>query len=261
MDLIKCMEFKNKTILVVGGASGIGQAVAMKMAQEGSNVVIADINQEAVDQTVGMITAQGGQVISFVGDATNGAYAQSLVEGTLQAFGSLHYLCNSAGKQTYGTVETTSLDTWKMTMSVNLDTIFLVSKFAIPAIRQAGGGAVVNISSVQGLQCQPNVSAYAASKGAVIALTRSMALDYAQENIRVNCICPGSIDTPLLREGAAQFGPLDEVIKEWGGHHPIGRIGKPTEIAEVAAFLFSAKAGFMLGQSVVVDGGLSIRIL
>ena len=126
----------------------------------------------------------------------------------------------------------------------------------VPEIRKQGGGAIVNISSVQGLQCQKNVAAYAASKGGAIALSRAMAMDYAHENIRVNCICPGSVDTPMLRYGAAQHGPLEEVLKEWGYNHPIQRIGKAEEIAQTALFLMSEGAGFMLGYPVVVDGGL-----
>ena len=203
----------------------------------------------------------GGAAISVIADVTKIIDAERISQEAVRHFGAIHYLCNSAGLQTYGTVETTDEATWDLTLAVNLKSMFLVSKFCVPEIRKAGGGAIVNISSVQGLKCQPDVSAYAASKGGAIALTRSMALDYAQHNIRVNCICPGSVDTPLLRFGAAKHGPEEEILKEWGSHHPIGRIGKPEEIAKTVLFLFSEDAGFMLGQAVVVDGGLLSRIL
>ncbi len=158
-------------------------------------------------------------------------------------------------------METTDESLWDRTLDVNLKGMFLTAKFAIPEIKKQGGGAVVNISSVQGLVCQRNVAAYATSKGGAIALTRAMAMDYARDNIRVNCICPGSIDTPLLRYGAGQHGPLEEVLKEWGKMHPIGRIGKAEEIAKTVLFLWSDDAGFLLAQPIVVDGGLISGIL
>jgi NAD(P)-dependent dehydrogenase (short-subunit alcohol dehydrogenase family) len=146
-------------------------------------------------------------------------------------------------------------------MNVNLKSIFLVSQRVLPQIRNNGGGGIVNISSLQGLRCQKNIMAYATSKGGVIALSRSMGLDYAAEGISVNCICPGSVDTPMLRYGAGQHGDEDEIIKEWGSHHPIGRIGTPTEIAKTTMFLWSPDSNFMVGQPVVVDGGLGSIIL
>lgn len=255
------MRFKDRTVVVAGGGSGIGQATAMAAAAEGAGILIADINEETARTTQEKIRAAGGRCHIVIGDATQSEMAQRIAREAIAQFGRIDFLCNSAGLQTYGTVETTDEETWDLTMNVNLKTIYLVSKYCIPEIRKQGGGAVVNISSVQGLRCQENVSAYAASKGAVISMTRSMALDYARENIRVNCICPGSIDTPLLRYGAAQHGELEEVLKQWGGQHPIGRIGTAEEIAQVVLFLFSDAAGFIVGQPIVADGGLMSRIL
>ena len=210
------MRFKNKVAIITGGGSGIGRATALLMAQEGASVVIADIHPKNAEAAVAAIQATGGSAISVVADVTKIEDAEAITQKTLEAFGAVHYLCNSAGLQTYGTVIDTEEDVWDRTLNVNLKSMYLVSKFAIPEIIKNGGGAVVNITSVQGLKCQPNVSAYAASKGGVIALTRSMALDFARDNVRVNCICPGSIDTPLLRYGAAEHGELETVLKEWG---------------------------------------------
>lgn len=254
-------KFENKTAVVAGGGSGIGRATAIALASEGASVAIIDINEENAQGTADEISAAGGSAIALPADVTKMAEAGQAVNKAVSTFGGINYLCNSAGLQSYGTVVTTDEETWDRTMAVNVKSMFIVSKFCIPEIVKQGGGAVVNISSVQGLRCQSNVAAYATSKGAAIALTRSMALDHAHENIRVNCICPGSIDTPMLRYGAAKHGDEEEVLKLWGSHHPIGRVGKAEEIAQTVLFLFSESSGFMIGQPLVVDGGLMSKIL
>lgn len=255
------MRFKAKTAVIAGAGSGIGRATAQLMAREGAQVVVADIDDDHARETLDLIQKEGGRGITVVGDLTEAEVARRVAETAVEHFGRIDYLCNSAGLQTYGTVETTDEATWDRTIDVNLKSIFLLSKYCIPEIKKQGKGAVVNISSVQGLSCQSNVSAYAASKGGAIALTRAMALDYAPHNIRVNCICPGSIDTPMLRYGAGEHGDADEVIRSWGADHPIGRVGTPEEVAETVAFLFSDAAGFILGRPIVVDGGLISKIL
>jgi len=255
------MRFTSQTAVVTGGGSGIGRATALAFAAEGGRVAVADIDGEKARETAAAIEARGGRALAVTADLTRGEDAARLTEAAVGAFGGIRYLCHSVGLQTYGTVETTDEATWDRTLAVNLKSMFLVAKYCVPAIRRQGGGAIVNISSVQGLRCQANVSAYAASKGGAIALTRSMALDYAPDNIRVNCICPGSIDTPLLRYGAAAHGEVEAVLQEWGRQHPIGRIGTAEEVAQTVLFLFSDAAGFMLGQPIVVDGGLISRIL
>ena len=156
----------------------------------------------------------------------------------------------------------TDEDTWDRTLSVNLKGIYLAAKYCVPEMIKGGGGAIVNVASVQGLMSQPNVAAYAASKGAVIAMTRTMALDHAKDNIRVNSLCPGSIDTPLLRFAADMISPEDPAgaIVEWGKLHPLGRVGQPSEMAEVVLFLVSDAASFMTGAAVVADGGLTIGL-
>lgn len=251
---------KGKVAIVTGGASGIGEAIAMEAAKAGAIVVIADINEAAGQKTIEHIEQTGSQGHFIKTDVTQAKAIRELKVSASQ-LGPIQYLANSAGLQTYGTVDTTSEELWDRTMDVNLKSMFLVSAQIVPEIRKNGGGGIVNISSIQGLRCQKNVLAYATSKGAVIAMTRSMGLDYAAEGIYVNCICPGSIDTPLLRYGASQHGPVEEVLQEWGNHHPIGRIGSATEIAQTAIFLWSPNSNFIVGQAIVADGGLGSIIL
>ena len=250
---------KGKVAVVVGGASGIGEGIALEASKSGAKVVIVDINAEKGHVLVDRIVKSGGEALFVETDVTDSSQVKKMAEAA-DHFGEVKFLANSPGLQTYGTVDSTSEEDWDRTLNVNMKSIFLVSKEIIPLIRKNGGGGVVNISSIQGLRCQNNVLAYATSKGAVIAMTRSMGLDYAREGISVNCICPGSVDTPLLRFGAAEHGPLEDVLNEWGEHHPIGRIGTPEEIAKTTMFLWSPDSNFMIGQPVIVDGGLGSSI-
>ena len=251
---------KDKVAIVTGGASGIGRAIAEEAARHGGWVVVVDINDAEGKKTVDNIVENGGSAIYAHTDVTSSSSIERMVIEAEQ-LGPIKYLANSAGLQTYGTAETTSEETWDETLDVNLKSMFLVCQQVIPQIRRNGGGGIVNISSLQGLRCQKNVLAYATSKAAAIGLTRAMGVDYAEEGISVNCICPGSIDTPMLRYGAGEHGDADEVIKKWGRNHPIGRIGTPQEIAKAAMFLWSPDSSFMVGQPMVVDGGLGSIIL
>ena len=256
------MRFEGKTAVVTGAATGIGQATALAFAREGANVALADVNVAALDETLNQIKSEGGVGIALTVDVSDSVQAQNMARETVAAFGAIHYLVASAGIQTYGSVVDTDEATWDRTIAVNLKGVYLAARFCVPEIAKAGGGAVVNVASVQGLMSQPNVAAYAASKGAVIAMTRTMALDHAKDNIRANSLCPGSINTPMLRSSAEIFSPGDPkaALDEWGGLHALGRIGTPAEMAQVALFLASDAASFMTGAAVVADGGLSIRL-
>jgi len=172
--------------------------------------------------------------------------------------GRLDALVCSVGLQSYGTVETTSVRDWDEVMAVNVRSMFLMAKYAVPLLRSSGGGAIVLVSSVQAVACQANVVAYAASKGAIVSMARAMAVDHAAERIRVNAVLPGSVDTPMLRASARRLNPDDPgaVVREWGRGHPMGRVATPAEVAEVCVFLASPLASFVTGAEVRVDGGL-----
>jgi len=250
------MRFINKTAIITGGGSGIGQAVAIEAASQGANVVVADIDDVSSEETIQMIHEFKGNSIAIPTDLKNHEQIKDLCLNTVKAFGSIDLLCYSAGIQTYGTVVNADEKLWDDTLDVNLKGMYLTAKYCIPEMIRQGGGSIVNISSVQAFACQKNVAAYAASKGGAVALSRAMAMDHASDNIRVNCICPGSIDTPMLKYGADKHGNAKEVIKEWGNNHPIGRVGKTSEVAKTVMFLWSEDSGFITAQPIIVDGGL-----
>lgn len=251
---------ESKVAIITGGGSGIGRAIAIEAAGRGAIVIVVDKDLEKAENTVREIEKKGFVGYAKCTDVTNEPAIKEMIDFAREK-GPIRYLANSAGCQTYGTAETTSLEDWDVTMDVNLKSMFLVIRNTLPEIRKNGEGAIVNISSIQGLRCQKNVLAYATAKGAVIAMTRSMGLDHAPEGIRINCICPGSVDTPMLRYGAGQHGPLEEVLEKWGSHHPIGRIGTAEEIAKTTLFLWHPDAAFIVGQAIIADGGLGSVIL
>lgn len=255
------MRFENKVALVTGAATGIGAATALAFGREGARVVLCDVNQTALDQRLAEMRAASADGVSIIADVSQRADARRMVTEAVAACGGIDYLIASAGIQTYGTVVDTDEDTWDRTLAVNAKGVYLAAKYCIPEMVKRGG-AIVNVASVQGLFSQPNVAAYSASKGAVIAMTRTMAIDHAADNIRANSLCPGSVDTPMLRHSAELFSPDDpeSALSEWGGLHTLGRIAQPEEMAQVALFLCSDAASFITGAAIVADGGLTIRL-
>src|SRR5215204_2118235 len=252
-------EFSGKVAIVTGGALGIGRAAARKLAREGASVVICSDREEQVEGTVAGLRDDGLEVRGLREDVTSSADMKRLMDFAAETYGGVDVLVNSAGVQRYGTVVETEEEVWDEVLDVNLKGIYLASRHAIPEMKKRGGGAIVNLSSVQAFASQKGVAAYTASKGAINALTRAMAVDHAQENIRVNAVCPASVDTPMLRWAADLFKgnkSAEETVEDWGRTHPLGRVAKPEEVAEVVAFLAGPRARFVTGSEYKVDGGL-----
>jgi len=248
---------------VAGGSLGIGRAAAVRLAAGGAAVVLCGRRAKAVAAAVAAIVAEGGSAVGVAADLATADGAKELVAAAVERFGGVDLLVNSAGIQRYGTVVDTAETTWDEVFAVNVKSIYLVSRLAIPAMRRRGGGAIVNVSSVQAFANQPGVAAYAASKAAINGLTRAMALDHAAEGIRVNVVCPGSVDTPMLRHSADRFrgdASQEATLVDWGRTHPLGRIARAEEVAEVIAFLLSDRASFVTGGEYKVDGGLMTQI-
>jgi len=244
-----------KRALIAGGASGIGRATALLFAREGAAISVVDLD-EVGSRAVGKeIDHDGSRAIFVPCDVTQAGDCQRAVEQTVRDLGGLDVLVNSAGIIRRANVLETTEAEWDQVMAVNVKSVFLLSKYAIPVLAEAGGGVIINVASGWGLVGGPRAAAYCASKGAVVQLTKSMALDHGRQNIRVNCICPGDTDTPMLRDEARQLGePMEQFLAE-AAERPLGRIGRPEDIAEAALYLASDASSFVTGTALVVDGG------
>lgn len=251
-------RFANKVVVITGAGSGIGRTAALAFAREGASVVIGDINEADGAETARQILDAGGFATAVTCDVRQPDDVQALIARAVADFGGIDVLYNNAGVVRYGTVEELSVEDWDFQIDTNLKGTFLACKYAIPRMRQRGGGAIVNTASVQAFASQKTVPAYAASKGGVVSLTTTIALDHAADNIRCNCIAPGTIRTPMVDQAADTFGPDDHegTIAAWGRLHPLGRVGTPEEVANLVLFLASDEAAFCTGGAYRVDGGL-----
>ncbi len=248
------MKLQNRCVVVTGAGSGIGRACALKFAEEGANVVVADINEKAAEETVKQIQGAGGNAVACKADVADPVSVASLVEATIQKYGQINALINNAAIQVNKTIEDTSFEEWNAQMAINVGGVFLCSKLFLPHLK-ATRGSIVSMSSVNGYFAEPSCAGYCATKAAIIGLTKAMAIDHGHEGIRVNCICPGYIDAGLA-EGyfQSQSDPAKARV-EAGKLHALWRIGKAEEVAQVAVFLASDDASFVTGSAYVVDGG------
>jgi NAD(P)-dependent dehydrogenase (short-subunit alcohol dehydrogenase family) len=244
-----------KRALITGGASGIGRTTALLFAREGAAVSVVDLDEVGGQAVVREIVNNGGKAIFVRCDVTQAKACQRVVQQTVSELGGLDILFNNAGIIRRATVIDTTEEEWDRVMAVNVKSIFLLSKYAIPVMAQAGGGVIINTASGWGLVGGRKAAAYCASKGAVVLLTKAMALDHGEQNIRVNCICPGDTDTPMLRDEARQLGESYEDLMAEAADRPLRRIGRPEDIAQAALYLASDASSFVTGATLVVDGG------
>lgn len=255
-------RFEGRSVIVTGGAKGIGAAICTAFAEEGARVTCADVDV-AAGEALAAASPSAGEIRFVRADVSQRADCEALIAGTVEAAGSVDVLCNNVGIQptdSYQPLHEVSDEAWDRIIGVNLKSFFLMSRGCLQHMLGAGSGVIINTASVQGLQSAKGVPAYAASKGAILSLTRQMALDYAEQGIRVLAINPGTIDTPLVDEALeATGGDEAQMRTAMAATHPMNRIGQPREVARVVLFLASEDASFMTGESVCVDGGIMAR--
>jgi len=246
---------QDRAAIVTGAGSGIGRAVAGLLASEGAPVVLVDLDAAGVAAAAGEIEAAGGRAVAVTADVTVDADCRRAVKACQAAFGPPRILVNCAGLIRRTTVVETSEEEWDRVMAVNVKAVFLLGRLAIPEMARSGGGAIVNIGSGWGLKGGARAASYCASKGAVVNLTRAMAIDHGPQGIRVNCVCPGDTDTPLLRSEAAQLGEDVAAFLASSAERPIRRLGTPEDTALAVLYLASDAASWVTGTTLVVDGG------
>ena len=256
------MRLNDKVALVTGAASGIGQATAFLFGQEGAQVMCADVDREGAERTARQIVDSGGDAASAQADVRQGSDVERMVRSTVERCGRIDVLFNNAGIQFALPVTDVPEEEWDRLIDTNLKGVFLGCKYAIPEMVKQGGGSIVNTSSLLGLRGSAWTSTYSASKGGVVLLTKSVAMECARQNVRVNAVCPGIIRTPMANEATEQgeslFGTTpEETWTTWADAHPLGRVGEADEVAKAVFFLASDEASFITGETLSVDGGLA----
>jgi NAD(P)-dependent dehydrogenase (short-subunit alcohol dehydrogenase family) len=245
-------RLKNKIAIVTGAGSGIGRACALALVGEGAYVVLVGRRKHRVEEVA---AEAGGSVLALAADVSKNAEVEHVIERTLTAFGKVNVLVNNAGILHPGTAEQVTEDQWDETFNVNVRGLWLLSRAVLPHMRQVGGGSIINIASVLGINGARNRAVYAASKGAVVLLTKCMAIDHGHENIRVNAVCPSFVETELTAGYLNKVSDPDAVRRERIGVHPIGRLGQPEDMAGLTVFLASDESSWVTGAAFPVDGG------
>jgi meso-butanediol dehydrogenase / (S,S)-butanediol dehydrogenase / diacetyl reductase len=252
------MRLKGKVAIITGAAAGIGRASALLFAHEGAGIVAADLDRAGIEALQAEIAEAGGQAIAVVGDVSQAADVQRIVGRTREHFGRLDILFNNAGIVPHGKIHETTEAEWDRAMAINVKSMYLLCHEVVPIFLEQGSGVILNTSSATALRSVVDRAAYNASKAAVLTLTRSMALDYVKDNIRVNCLCPGTIDTPSLGQRLAAFADPAEARRQFIARQPMGRLGTAEEVAQAALYLVSDEAAFVTGTAFSIDGGFAI---
>jgi len=252
------MKLKNRVAIITGSGSGIGRTTALLFAAEGASVVVVDIESGPAQETVGLIRKNGHDAISVKTDVSMGSEVEAMVARTIHEYGKLDILFNNAGIDIAKPIVETTEDEWDRTLNINLKGVFFGCKFSLPLMMKNGGGTIINTASILAHVASPNQAAYSASKGGIVALTRQIAYDYAQYNVRANCISPGDVMTPMAQKFFDSCENPEERMKFFTDRYPMKRFAEPSEIARVALFLASDDASFITGQAVKVEGGFSI---
>ena len=246
-----------KSAVITGGGTGIGQAIALAFAREGAQVAVAGRRKEKLDETLHLLQQAGCSALALECDVTKAADTQRVVKSAEGAFGKVNVLVNNAGALSVSTVENITEEDWDRVMATNVKGPFLMSRAALPAMRRAGGGSIINVGSVLGIVAIRDRAAYCASKGGVSMLTKAMALDHAQDNIRVNCVCPSIVESDMTRNLFAETEVGQQARESRLASIPLGRFGKPADIAGLTVFLASEESSWMTGTVIPVDGGVT----
>lgn len=247
-----------KVIVVTGAGAGIGRASCLLFAQNGATVVPIDVDGAAVVRVADELRALGGKADAVPADVSDRAAVDAVVERVLSTFSRIDVLFNNAGVVPTGKLHELTETEWDRTFAINVKSVFLFCRAVVPIMQRQGGGCILNMSSATALRSVPDRAAYNASKAAVLALTRSMAVDYAGNRIRVNCLCPGTTDTPSFRQRFSAVADADAALKRFVARQPLGRLGTAEEIAEAALYLISDAASFVTGTALAIDGGMSL---
>jgi NAD(P)-dependent dehydrogenase (short-subunit alcohol dehydrogenase family) len=252
-------RLEGKRAIVTGAGAGIGRAISLRLSAEGARVTLADLDEQAARGTAREIVEAGGEALVRRTNVTEAGEVEVLVRAAVEEWGGLDVMVNNAGVGVAATAEDTSEEDWERLMAVNLKGTFLGIKYAVPAMRDSGGGSIVNMSSIAALVGIPDRAAYCAAKGGILALTRAAAVDHVSEGIRINCIAPGTVETPWIERITAGYDDPDEARARMEARQPHGRLVTPEEIAAMAAYLASDESASCVGACMVVDGGVTAR--